>query len=654
MTDIRVELKQESTPDLESWCLDHRIGDGLCSVLVSDIGVVDVDDLVDVLGDKELMSSIKYNSPPLDFKRFLQATSTTPNLKGVPIALPQSENEAKEFSTVQRLKDQVFSEIIKQEHLKTELKEREILEKKLLDLQSSTSELSSKANVRSKAELKAKIKIAEERTYLIKALDLTLRNASSVDIAFLTDCTGSMRNHMNNIKEQIMEMVKSCETMYPDLCVRVAFVGYRDYCNGQRRLVVHPFSSDISAFQRLVGSQVAAGGCGDFADVFGGLNEVDKLQWQASTRVLFHIGDMPGHGKEWNDSCDDPFPDGDPAKLSANDILFSLVQKEVMYFFGRITSHTDKMIEKFNQIVESYVEIVEVRDANLMMDSLSRSVSNSISITHGTSSSTNTMVDTSHIILDLSEPKWDVLTPESIKSFEMQMPSSIEDLKGLKDVDSVQQLPKITTSKVGLLPFAKGGCRLAFMVKDLTVDGLSPKDLSVHKVHFSNKSSDLSRHKYESNLSGQSVAFFLAQEFNKLTADLLAAPYIHFSKVSLIQYLDRKDTPYATSELMLSGKWEKFNGNDGYLLNNPSSNGVDHSILQAFSHWTHVVTDHFLMVVDLQGNFHSTSRGSFFLTDPAVHCRDMTRFGGTNLGKIGFERFFKTHKCNGFCNALNL
>ena len=42
----------------------------------------------------------------------------------------------------------------------------------------------------------------------------------------------------------------------------------------------------------------------------------------------------------------------------------------------------------------------------------------------------------------------------------------------------------------------------------------------------------------------------------------------------------------------------------------------------------------------------------WWLSDPAIHCTDINRFGGMNLGKEGFKLFFESHKCNQICKAL--
>jgi len=57
------------------------------------------------------------------------------------------------------------------------------------------------------------------------------------------------------------------------------------------------------------------------------------------------------------------------------------------------------------------------------------------------------------------------------------------------------------------------------------------------------------------------------------------------------------------------------------------------------------------LVCDLQGVF--TSNSGFSFTDPAIHSRKQ-RFGETDQGKKGMQKFFETHKCNYLCKALGL
>ena len=59
------------------------------------------------------------------------------------------------------------------------------------------------------------------------------------------------------------------------------------------------------------------------------------------------------------------------------------------------------------------------------------------------------------------------------------------------------------------------------------------------------------------------------------------------------------------------------------------------------------------MVVDLQGVI-SFNAAKLHLTDPAIHCSDLLRFGRTNLGERGMQEFFNHHACNEVCRKMGL
>jgi hypothetical protein len=64
--------------------------------------------------------------------------------------------------------------------------------------------------------------------------------------------------------------------------------------------------------------------------------------------VIIHAGDMPQHGRRFHSGFPDTyedFNDRDPRGLRIEDLLGSIKSKKINYFFGKITKHTDKMIE---------------------------------------------------------------------------------------------------------------------------------------------------------------------------------------------------------------------------------------------------------------------------------------------------------------------
>lgn len=100
---------------------------------------------------------------------------------------------------------------------------------------------------------------------------------------------------------------------------------------------------------------------------------------------------------------------------------------------------------------------------------------------------------------------------------------------------------------------------------------------------------------------------------------------------------------HVSIEPYLNGRFEKFNSNAGYEDNSAA-------VMNAFSHWTWQVSGHKFLVCDLQGVHNGRV---YVLTDPCIHSVD-GRFGMTDLGVVGMEKFLSNHMCNPVCHKLGL
>ena len=85
-------------------------------------------------------------------------------------------------------------------------------------------------------------------------------------------------------------MANAIVDTFHNCTVRVAFVGYRDYTEGDKRFQVLDFTNDTSAFVDYLGNVKAYAGGDVPEDVLGGLDQALSLDWQAKNKVLFHIG----------------------------------------------------------------------------------------------------------------------------------------------------------------------------------------------------------------------------------------------------------------------------------------------------------------------------------------------------------------------------
>jgi len=83
-----------------------------------------------------------------------------------------------------------------------------------------------------------------------------------VDLVFCFDCTGSMQNCIDKVKNNVQAFVdelKNQSQMVPDWRVRA--MGYRDFNSDTEQVINHfPFVNDVASFQNQLSQLVAEGG----------------------------------------------------------------------------------------------------------------------------------------------------------------------------------------------------------------------------------------------------------------------------------------------------------------------------------------------------------------------------------------------------------
>ncbi|KAF0688810.1 Aste57867_19632 [Aphanomyces stellatus] len=193
-----------------------------------------------------------------------------------------------------------------------------------------------------------------------------LRMSRVVYLAFLMDTTGSMGPHLRAVKDQIHTLATAFRDL--GLTTQLAFVGYKDHCDGVDHFQVFPFTTDVAAFRRFVKAIPARGGGDTPEDVLGGLAAaLRRLEWPTdkaattTTNVLFHIGDAPPHGRAYFDGRD-AFPDGHADDVPMDTIVEMMQAAGIQYFFGRINDSTDAMVAAIRQTWPNDVTVFDVLD----------------------------------------------------------------------------------------------------------------------------------------------------------------------------------------------------------------------------------------------------------------------------------------------------
>uniref|UniRef100_A0AC35FT87 Alpha-type protein kinase domain-containing protein n=1 Tax=Panagrolaimus sp. PS1159 TaxID=55785 RepID=A0AC35FT87_9BILA len=469
-----------------------------------------------------------------------------------------------------------------------------------------------------------------------KALDLRKENvktvlrhiqkARDVEVCFLVDATGSMSSHIRGVRESIIKIVD---------------------------LLKLP-NNTLSNF---CGTLIAEGGGDSPEDVFGGIQEALNLKWQEEfgTKVIFHIADAPCHGRQYH-NLDDEFPKGDPNGNNEVDLFKHICDKNIDYYFGKINSTTNKMIDIFSQAYGKQIIDFNITDVMEITSAVFTAVSNSVHFSARVWETANVAKVRSYVF-DKTIPDWNEIPKLTGRFLNYELPETIEDI--INDVPLIRNPPKRAYIQVASNPFANGAERYAFYGRDITIPD-KPENI-VLKEYIVLSSGINAASRYENTNQVQTVASFFAEMYNETLKDSYK---IKFLKVqTLCLPIDDRQCRYFSCEKQYGNDdlFVRFTNNADYAI--LESTAKKHKVnidfvwaLTAFSHWTYQVTNKKLMVVDLQGIITKSPEGHYtaVLTDPAIHCIDETRFGRMNLGKEGMNIFFKRHECNKFCQALKL
>jgi hypothetical protein len=521
----------------------------------------------------------------------------------------------------------------------------------------------------------------------------TLKHAASAQIAFLMDCTGSMSSYIAAARDGIVAIQTQTIASAPKGSeLTCAFVGYRDF--GDSPVPTFPFSSDVKTFRAHLALISAEGGGDECEDVLGGLEASNALAWDLNipTKILFHVADAPCHGTFFagSGSYGDNHKDVDSRGTKTKHVLEDLCSKKgVQYIFLRINDRTTNMIIKYNELMSTMSrkpqittqalseagDIVKIAVASTLT-SISAHYSRASAAAAGSKSTYLSKVDA--VVRDAvsktksrrREPPSLSLTPipeasdessassvvgasvkgkpraKIVEICSLIFPETISDLKRpLKMTEIIKRHFELDDGN----DFDKGACRKVSRATDVTFD----ESVSyVLKLHIIAEDIETERCNSIGDLQCQAVAAYLANAFSKLEVIQRAGKSVSYLKSKLVK-LKTHDGKlrYGSLERVLEGEFLKWCNNGHYQKG--AADPDFSATLAAFTHWTHEVTEGYLMVVDVQG-IRADDGKKFILTDPAIHCLASEKFGMLNLGADGMKAFWDMHACNEVCKALHL
>ncbi|CAG8500870.1 6385_t:CDS:2 [Diversispora eburnea] len=467
-----------------------------------------------------------------------------------------------------------------------------------------------------------------------------------IDLYYHQTYLGSMSGHIAAAKDCILQVSEYIRNTNPSIKIKVGFCGYRDHCDASLRLQIFDFTNSYEEFKTNLGSVPATGGGDGPEDVLGGLNAaINQMSWNDGTRILFHIGDYPPHGRRFT-TMQDEYPDGDPNGLTAESVLQKMQSENIFYFFGKITNYTDTMIEVFRSIIGEFLifELVggdPIELINKFVAATTSSITMSVSVTSTIGTRRNLNPSQRPIEINRNIPDWDALPDRKGVTLCYYIPQDVVELKNERFYDKKNLFSKSYHFKIAEQPFAAGVEKYAYYAINTKRD---PPRRMVMKEYLRHGTENLFE-KYLESAEISALTSYLTIKFNR-KARGKDIPSVNFLRVNLVRAtFDGKTRYYVTEPELQDAEFQRFNVNSGVIVKY-------RPVLEAFVHYTYVHTDGYLVVSDLQG---IESPDRFVLTDPAIHCTNPLRFGKTNLGGNGIKRcLLDNHRCNDVCRKLKL
>jgi Alpha-kinase family/von Willebrand factor type A domain len=508
----------------------------------------------------------------------------------------------------------------------------------------------------------------------IKARDIqdvlrSVRAAESVDLAFVIDATGSMTPYIENVKKSVEGIVKQVKSTNSYLQLRLAVVAYRDLCLGDRRFETLDFVQDDRAFMEFLGRLTPIGNSDTAEDMAGGIQQANGLTWTNPTRVVFVIGDAPCHGVEFHPlAIDDRYPGGTPGVNIKEELrkLQSLSRENgsMTLYFGRLTDQTELMLTRFHEEGIS-IEVVDFNNASRVVTAVTKGVRNSIFKTMTlnatgiksvafspadlkTGASRSSQKTRKHYSVIPEATHVNELTAQpliKVKVCRSRPVKSMDDLKAPFEFGMISFRRGAKTDitdkstmvlRCGKEPFAEGETRISFrgQLSPAEAEMSHPKSAVVLKSFkfLGDGVNDLKQ--YLKQMEVSNIAYYLSKQYNK-SFRRTHCGRVHFLQVCVVEALDETkeangNRRFCAENPLPTNEFTHFSNNTGYW----NHDFLDETLLR-FTEFTYQATNGYLMVTDLQG----VRKGKdFYLTDPVVLCKDVLRFGCTNLGETFMQK----------------
>ncbi|CAD8119766.1 unnamed protein product [Paramecium sonneborni] len=481
-----------------------------------------------------------------------------------------------------------------------------------------------------------------------------LKEQNIIDVVFIMDLTGSMRSWKDMVQNTITKIIDQFLNSINGFQVRVAFVGYRDICDKDNKIVYWNFTKKIDEIRNFISKLEVKGGGDEAEDVVSGFEQALKLNFshhEESILCTFLLADAPCHGRDYHNLKSDDLIDKMP-KNYFEAVLEEYKQKKKNNFLCciKINDKTDIMFEKMKAVLPMLTITTQKKPEDIL-DVVGFTLRMSVTETKKLKSLINNKYQ--YFKAEFIKPKLDTISIDYEDDDYWKTYNQMIDEKKRSNITGL----KITLDKNEINKENDNSSTYIYKAFDAInnreVIIKIPKRLVDNQGNISNQeikeAEELATIRFYSSCYACQMAYFFNQRLknNNLLNEMQPLFYAHPILYKLL------DTPffglnlvYGETYIQVVHKFQKYTTNHSYIEANKY-------FYSAFSHFSYQASEGNLVIMDLQG-FNN------ILTDPSIQTNQYTgsilEKDKTNRQNKGIEDFIQIqHKeCSYLCKKLQL
>ncbi|CAD8122205.1 unnamed protein product [Paramecium sonneborni] len=201
-----------------------------------------------------------------------------------------------------------------------------------------------------------------------------------IDVVFIMDLTGSMKPWKDIMEKTIAKIIDKFLKSINGYQIRVAFVGYRDFCD-KEKFYLYNFTKKVQQIQDFIFQLETKGGGDEAEDVVTGFEQALKLNFSHHPESLlctFLLADAPCHGRDYHNIKSDDLINKMPKNYFEKVLeKYKQIKQNNFLCCIKINNKTDIMFQKMKTVFPLIIITTEKKPEDLS-DLVSFTLSHSV------------------------------------------------------------------------------------------------------------------------------------------------------------------------------------------------------------------------------------------------------------------------------------